>query len=146
MAFKAQVKLSTKGPRSIDRKGLRLRQGQLAYVTNASEVRRLQADPQFVVTIVEGKLPVAMAKTEPPPPPEDDDDESAGDPSPDEDDEGEVDGLYTKKDLNAQTKSELIALAASEFDLELDQSAKKAALVEAILDAQAEKSEDDGED
>lgn len=149
--LKASVKLSSRGPKSFNsmgRRGLSLKQGQVVYLTKPSQIRALRSNPMFVVSIVEGKLP-PEAPAKPPVVEEEDEDEEdeeeAGTPSPADDDEAAVDAGFSEADLKKQTKSELVALGAGEFDLELDSGLKKSELVKAILDAQAS-GDDEGDD
>lgn len=120
--FKAAVRLSPEGPKSLHNRDGVLKQGQVRYITDPQEALRLRLNKSmYNVTVISGRLP------EP-----DEEPELAEDEEPEEtEDEG-----YTSSQLEAKSKSELVALAESEFGLKLESALKKADMVASILEAQ----------
>lgn len=148
---KAAVRIVDHGPMSIEVLGIKFRKGITAYVTNESDIRQLQMDPTFHVEMVQGTMPPALIRTTPPPKPTDDADDDDLDDADDSDDldaddEDKDDPVelpqLTRDDLEAQNKSDLIALAESDFGLKLEPAKKKSELIDAILAAQSSKGDE----
>ena len=144
------------------RNNVKVRKGDTFVSTNAAEIRYYQSVPEFSVEVIEEKPTPKAAKPKaaapaPQPVVEDDDDDEGDEGDDDEgegsdddlddlDDEGDDEGegeeqedepvSFTKTDLKAQKKSELIEIAKSHFDLELNPDLKKDTMVARIMKAQ----------
>lgn len=130
--LKASITLSENGPLSLDIQGRKFRKGQIYYSSNPSEIHQFKMDPQFAVTITDGKLPPAMSTQPPPPDDEEDDEENVAEAASPE-------AEHDEKSLSAKNKAALLTIAADEFGLALDSTTRKADLIDQILAAQTAK-------
>lgn len=146
----AKVKLKPSGPVSWNGRGRRLAQGDSIVVSGAEDILFFSTRPEFTVEMLDGPKRSAPApakkgkgkKPKPPPEPEPEEDEDEepeeqDEPDPEEESEedGEVTPEYTASDLNKMKKDALQELA-EELELEVDEDATKAQLVDAILESQ----------
>jgi len=111
--------------------------GRPFYTTSASEIAYFQSQGVFAVTVLEGKPPKAKAELKPPAP------SKEVEVVEEECDDNDLTVVsYTKTDLEATKKADLQALAADEFELDLDPDRmSKKVMVAAILKAQIERLE-----
>lgn len=123
MAMRARVEL--RGSLTHTAGARKFKKGSPQILTNPSEIAYYRAQGGFSVTMMATEK--AKAKGKPVPPPEE---------------TGGAEDGHTQASLNAMTKAELAGLAADEFELMLDpEDMKKADMVDAILQAQAEAGE-----
>jgi hypothetical protein len=124
----AKARIELRKSETYTARGRTFKRGQPAVIDNDSDIAYFQAQPEFTVTFLRPVEPPKPPKAAPPPAAE-----------PEDDDESPL----TEQELSGMSKSALVKLAAERFALDLsDGEPKKSAMIEAILKAQAEDSQD----
>jgi hypothetical protein len=124
----AKITLNENGPMTYHGQGYSIQRGQAIVTSKDEDILHFSAEPGFTVDMVKGEKPKAAVVVE------EDEDEADADDSDDDDKDGEVTDGFTKKDLDKQTKDELLQLA-SENGIKADASMKKGDIVATILAA-----------